>query len=148
MGAGPAVAYRAPVTTPAAPAPVERSFRLWIAAVVVGLVGSALSLATTTAAPTPFAAVSGFVGALIGLLFLGAVVFCALRLRRGENWARMTLAVLGGISAVFTVLGVLLTAGLGVSLGVLSTIVSLLQAALVVAAILFAFQEPANAYFR
>ena len=145
MGAGPVVPYRARVTPPV---PVERSFRLWIAVVVVGLVGSALSLATTTAAPTPGAAVGGFVGALVGVLFLGAIVFCALRLRRGESWARLTLAVLGGISAGFTVLGVLLTAGLGVSLGFLSTIVSLLQAALIVAAILFSFQEPANAYFR
>jgi hypothetical protein len=145
MGAGPGVAYGAPVTPPV---PVERSFRLWIAAVVVGLVGSALALATTTAAPTPGAAVSGFVGAVIGVLFLAAVVFCALRLRRGESWARLALAVLGGISAVFTVLGVLLTAGLGVDLGVLSTVVSLVQAALIVAAILFSFQEPANAWFR
>lgn len=145
MGARPRVPYGAPVTPPT---PVERSFRLWIAVVVVGLVGSGLSLATTTAAPTPLAAAGGIVGALIGLLFLGAIVFCALRLRQGENWARLTLSVLGGISALFTVLGVLLTAGLGVSVGVLSTVVGLLQAALIVAAILFAFQAPANAYFR
>ena len=140
--------YRAAVTSPAPPAPVQRSFVLWIAAVVVGLVGSAFSLATTTAAPTAGAAAGGFVGVVIGLLFLAAIVFCALRMRQGENWARLTLTVLGGVSAVFTVLGVLLTAGLGISLGAVSTIVSLVQAALIVAAILFAFQAPANAYFR
>ena len=132
MGAGPVVPYRARVTPPV---PVERSFRLWIAVVVVGLVGSALSLATTTAAPTPGAAVGGFVGAIVGVLFIGAVVFCALRLRRGESWARLALTVIGGISAGFTVLGVLLTAGLGVSLGVLSTIVSLLQRATILLAL-------------
>ncbi|WP_133251879.1 hypothetical protein [Actinomycetospora cinnamomea] len=136
------------MTTPAPPTPVERSFRLWIAAVVVGVLGSALSFATMPAAPGATAAAGTIVGAIIGLLFLGAIVYCALRLRRGENWARIALTVLGGISAVFTVLGVLLTAGLGVNLGLLSTTVSLLQAALIVAAILFSFQAPANAYFR
>ena len=130
------------------PTPVQRSFQLWIAAVVVGVVGSALSLATTTAAPSPLAATGGFVGVVIGLLFLGVVVYLALRLRAGDHWARLVLTILGGISAVFTVLGVLLTAGLGVSIGAVSTIVSLVQAALIVAAILFAFQGPANAYFR
>ena len=133
---------------PAPPTPVQRSFQLWIAVVVVGVLGSIFSLATATTAPTAFTAASGLVGVLVGLLFLAAIVFCALRLRNGENWARLTLTVLGGISAVFTVLGVLLTAGLGVSLGALSTIISLVQAALIVAAIVFAFQEPANAYFR
>ena len=96
----------------------------------------------------PLAATGGFVGVVIGLLFLGVVVYLALRLRAGDHWARLALTILGGISAVFTVLGVLLTAGLGVSIGAVSTIVSLLQAALIVAAILFAFQGPANAYFR
>ena len=137
-----------PTVTPTPPTPVQRSFQLWIAVVVVGLLGSVLSLATTTAAPSPLAATGGFVGVIIGLLFLAALVYLALRMRQGEHWARLTLTILGGISAVFTVLGVLLTAGLGVSIGALSTIVSLVQAALIVAAILFAFQAPANAYFR
>jgi hypothetical protein len=146
MGAGPrslitgAGPYRARVTPPV---PVERSFRLWIAAVVVNLLGSVVSLVTTP----PVSAISSIVGLVVGLLFLVAVVFLALRLRQGDSWARLTLAVLGGLSAVITVLGLLAGAGLGVGFSALSAVVGFVQAALIVAAILFSFQAPANAYF-
>ncbi|GAA4907827.1 hypothetical protein GCM10023204_11080 [Actinomycetospora succinea] len=141
--------YGDAVPTPTSPpTSVHRSFQLWIAAVVVGVLGSVFSLATSATVPNGYLAAGGIVGVIIGLLFLAALVYLALRMRQGENWARMALAILGGISAVFTVVGVLLTAGLGVSPGGISTIVSLLQAALIIAAIIFAFQAPANAYFR
>ncbi|MDD7965808.1 hypothetical protein [Actinomycetospora lemnae] len=130
------------------PPPVQWSFRLWVAAVVVGVLGSAFSLATAATVPSGFAAGSGIAGAVIGLLFLAALVYLALRMRQGDHWARLVLAVLGGVSAVFTVVGVLLTAGLGVSLGWVSTVLSLVQAALIVAAILCSYQATANAYFR
>jgi hypothetical protein len=133
--------YRARVTPPAA---VERSFWLWIAAVVVNLVGSLVSLVTTP----PVSALSSIVGLVVGVLFLAIVVFLALRLRQGDGWARLTLAVLGGLSAVITVLGLLAGAGLGVGFSALSTVVGFVQAALIVAAILSSFQAPANAYFR
>jgi hypothetical protein len=126
------------------PVPVERSFRLWIAAVVVNLLGSVISLVT---AP-PVSGFSSIIGLVLGVLFLVAVVFLALRLRQGDAWARLTLTVLGGLSAVITVLGLLAGAGLGVGFSALSAVVGFVQAALIVAAILFSFQEPANAYFR
>lgn len=130
------------------PTSVQRSFQLWIAAVVVGVLGSGFSLAASATVRDGYLAAGGIVGVLIGLLFLGALVYLALRMRRGESWARLALTVLGGLSAVFTVVGVLLTAGLGVSVGTTSTIVSLVQAALIIAAIIFSYQTPANAYFR
>ena len=126
------------------PAPVQRSFVLWIAAVVVGLVGSAVSL---VGSPTVGAA-SGVAGLVVGLVFLALFVYCAIKLRQGLNWARLTLTIVGGVSVLFTVLGLLLSAGLGLAFGAVSTIANLLQAALIVAAIIYAFQPPANAYFR
>jgi hypothetical protein len=137
-GAGP---YRARV---APPVPVERSFRLWIAAVGVNLIGSLVSLVTLP----PGSTLSSLVGLGVGVLFLAAVVFLALRLRQGDGWARLTLAVLGGLSAAITVLGLLAGAGLGVGFGAVSTVVGFVQAALIVAAIVFSYQAPANAYFR
>lgn len=130
------------------PTSVQRSFQLWVAAVVVGVLGSVFSLATSATAADGYLAAGGVVGVVIGLLFLAALVYLALRMRLGENWARTALTVLGGISAVFTVVGVLLSAGLGVALGALSTVLSLVQAALIVGAILLSYQAPANAYFR
>lgn len=130
------------------PTSVQRSFQLWVAAVVVGVLGSVFSLATSATATEGYLAAGGVVGVVIGLLFLAALVYLALRMRLGENWARTALTVLGGVSAVFTVVGVLLSAGLGVALGALSTILSLVQAALIVGAILLSYQAPANAYFR
>ncbi|MEJ2863141.1 hypothetical protein [Actinomycetospora flava] len=135
-------------TPTAAPTSVQRSFQLWIAAVVVGVLGSVFSLATSATVPNGLLAAGGIVGVVVGLLFLAALVYLALRMRQGESWARLALAVLGGVTAVFTVVGVLLTVGLGVSLGALSTVLSLVQAALIIAAIIFSFQAPANAYFR
>jgi hypothetical protein len=136
------------VPTPATvPTSVQRSFQLWIAAVVVGVLGSVFSLATSATVPNGYLAAGGIIGVVVGLLFLAALVYLAIRMRGGENWARVALSVLGGVSAVFTVVGVLLTAGLGVSPGGISTVVSLVQAAIIVAAIIFSFQAPANAYF-
>ena len=133
---------------PDPPTPVQRSFQLWIAA------SSSASSAVPSRSRPPRrprarsrrpAASSASSSACSSS---ASLVYLALRLRAGDHWARLALTILGGISAVFTVLGVLLTAGLGVTIGAVSTIVSLVQAALIVAAILFAFQAPANAYFR
>lgn len=126
------------------PTPVRRSFALWIAAVVVGLVGSVVAVLGT---PAPGAA-GGVAGTVVGLLFLGLLVSCALAMRAGRNWARVTLTIVGGVSVLLTVLGLLLSAGLGVAVDAVSTTASLLQAGLTVAAVLLAFRAPANAYFR
>lgn len=143
------VIYGDAVPTPTTPpTSVQRSFGLWIAAVVVGVLGSVFSLATSATVPNGLLATGGIIGVVIGLLFLAALVYLALRMRQGESWARLALAVLGGVSAVFTVVGVLLTAGLGVTVGALSTVVSLVQAVLIIAAVIFSFQAPANDYFR
>jgi hypothetical protein len=127
------------VTAP--PAPVRRSFVLWIAAVVVGLVASGVSLAEAPAAAAP-------TGLVVGLLVLVLFVGCAVALRRGRAWARLVLTVVGGLSVLVTVLGLLLSAGQGVTFGAVSTVAGLVQAALIVAAILSAHRAGANAWFR
>jgi hypothetical protein len=127
-----------------APAPVQRSFVLWLAAVAVGLVGSVVALVED---PTVGAA-GGAAGLVVGLVVLALFVACAVKLRQGLHWARLTLTIVGGISVLVTVVGLLLSAGLGIGFGAVSTIANLVQAALIVAAIISAHQASAGAYFR
>ncbi|WP_285649071.1 hypothetical protein [Actinomycetospora sp. NBRC 106375] len=139
------------MTTPreAPPAPVQRSFVLWIAAVVVGLVGSVIGLVTAPPIPDLPGATAGAVTGLgVGVVFLVLFVIGAVKMRQGRHWARLTLAIVGGISVVFTVLGLLLSAGIGVRAPLVPTIANLVQAALIVAAIILSYQAAANPYFR
>ena len=53
-------------------------------------------------------------GLVLGVVLLVLFVVAAVTMRQGRPWARLTLAILGGSSVVFTVLGLLLSAGLGV----------------------------------
>lgn len=124
------------------PPPVRRSFALWLAAVAVGVVGSVVALVGT---PT---AAGGVAGLVLGMVILALFVWCAFKLREGLSWARLVLTIVGGLSALFSVVGLLLSAGLGVSFGAVSTVANLLQAALIVAAIIYAYQPEASAYFR
>ncbi|MHC1562957.1 hypothetical protein ACR9E3_28695 [Actinomycetospora sp. C-140] len=133
----------------APPAPVQRSFVLWIAAVVVGLLGSVIGFVTAPPIPDLPGATAGAVsGLVVGVVFLVLFVVGAVKMRQGMNWARLTLAIVGGISVLFTVLGLLLSAGIGFSLPLVPTIANLVQAALIVAAIIFSYQATANPYFR
>jgi type III secretory pathway component EscR len=121
------------IVVSAPPAAVRRSFVLWVAAVVVGLVTSAVSLAGGPATVSP-------AGLVVGVLVLVLLVGCAVALRRGRAWARLALTIVGGVSVLVTVLGL--------TFGTVSTVAGLVQAALIVAAILSAHQAPANAWFR
>ncbi|MBA2309402.1 MAG: hypothetical protein H0W01_08935 [Pseudonocardiales bacterium] len=144
-----------------APKEVETAFRLLMANVVIGIIGSILSFATipslvderirTSDLPNVEAAVRTgiIIGVVIGLVILALYIFFAFQMRGGKNWARITLTVLGALSVVFTLIGIgtyssLIATGL---FGVLSVVISLIQLGLVIAAIYFMFRPAANAYF-
>lgn len=153
-----------------APQPVQTSFWLWIAASVIGLVGGIVGLvvgfgaaeqaAGAAASQAPGVPVRGIViGTLIATgvfiaLFVALFVVFAVFMRRGRNWARIVLTVLGAISIVSslpgliggsttTVNGQVIDLGGGPLVAIL-TVVSIL---LTVAAIVFSFLKPANEYF-
>jgi hypothetical protein len=150
-----------------APKEVETSFRLWLAAIAVSLIGSIIAFlsldAITNAAlgqsgldssaltpeVTAAARVGAVIGAVIGLLILALQVAVVFQMRKGRNWARILLAVLGGLSVLFGLLG-LFSAGTTLSigaLGVISLLLSAVQIILIVGAILFMFRGAANPYF-
>ncbi len=153
---------------PAGPAPlrgtrpkeVETSFWLWIASVVLGVVGALITYPqiqqlqadaidqTLAQDPTldravieSAATVGLIVGIVIGLLILAAELVFVFLMRGGRNWARIVLAVLGGLGVLFGLVGL---AGITGSMGA----GSLVQLLLLIGAIVTMFLPAANAWFR
>lgn len=138
------------------PKEVDISFWLWIATVVLGalgvvvmyiqidllraeLVNSLLAQDSTVDRPTVerFATVGSVVAIVIGLVLVGTQLLLVFLMRAGRNWARIVLAVLGGLVVLFGLIGF-----------ALSTLSGLLQLLLLVAAIVTMFLPAANAWFR
>ena len=117
---------------PAGPAPlrgtrpkeVDISFWLWISTAVLGVIGvvvmyiqidqlqaelinSLLAQDSTVDRSTAerFAAVGSVVAVVIGSLFVAAQLLSAFLMRGGRNWARIVLAVLGGLVVVLGLFG-------------------------------------------
>ena len=146
--------------TPASrPKTVDTAFLLWMIIAALGVVSLILQLTIgdefTRAARIsleqqnePFteqdvetiANAAKFFALAIGLLFVGLFLLFAYRMRAGKNWARITLTVLGGLSVVFTLIGL-------ASSDPLTLIIRLADAVLIVAAIYYMFRPDANQYF-
>jgi hypothetical protein len=89
---------------------------------------------------TTFANAAKFFSLVVGLVFIALFLLFAYRMRTGKNWARITLAVLGGLSIVFTLVGL-------ASSDSLALLIRMADAALIVAAIYYMFRPEANQYF-
>ncbi|MGW5862978.1 hypothetical protein ACWFRJ_12495 [Streptomyces sp. NPDC055239] len=88
---------------PAAPPPVHAAFALWITAVVAGFFETVLMVGRLIAEDgTSAGEIAG--GLLLRMTVFSAAVLLAVQLRRGRNWARLTLAaglgVIGTLSLV------------------------------------------------
>lgn len=149
----------------APPDAVEHSYQLWVIALVVGLVGAIVRITLAIVfAPEISASIEASVfqpSVVPGALALGVVVFAvldivvtvvllgfAMKMRAGRNWARTTLTVLGILGLVHALstsfdITTIYRAG-----GVVASVVSLIFGALVVVAMIFAYQPSANAWFR
>jgi hypothetical protein len=150
------------------PVPVPREVRhavtLWVASIIVGLVGGTVSFvlanplaagrsrmqATTTSGLSPaqldtIRNVSFIVGAVFGILFLALEVFFVVKMRAGRNWARIVLTVWFGIG----VAGTLLSFAFQFLLSAMPiTLVSgVLSVALLGFAVRLMYRPAANAYF-
>ncbi len=142
------------------PKEVEISFWLWISTIVLGLVGSvpiffqfdqlraqainqALANEPTLDRSTIESVTTGALvaGAVIGLLLVVAQLLFVFLMRGGRNWARIVLAVLGGLVVLFGLIGFVGTTG-AMGAG------SLLQLLLLIGAIVAMFLPAANAWFR
>ncbi|MDQ4021925.1 MAG: hypothetical protein M3257_09970 [Actinomycetota bacterium] len=142
------------------PKEVEISFWLWISTIVLGLVGSvpiffqfdqlraqainqALANDPTLDRSTIESVTTGALvaGAVIGLLLVVAQLLFVFLMRGGRNWARIVLAVLGGLVVLFGLIGFAGTTG-AMGAG------SLLQLLLLIGAIVTMFLPAANAWFQ
>jgi hypothetical protein len=144
-------------STTKGPAPQRIVIASWliIAAGVVSLISTILSSLNPVAALTPdqraqfessgvspesLGGIFTAVGVVIGLVFAALYVLLALMIRKGKNWARITLTVLAALS----LLGFLL----GLVGGVPGTLLSTLGLLLVVAGAVLCFLKPDSEYFK
>ncbi|HWR46859.1 MAG TPA: hypothetical protein VN327_04445 [Pseudonocardiaceae bacterium] len=140
------------------PKEVEISFWLWIATLVLGVVGAVAAysqinqirantidraLAQNPAANQSMierAATAGFVvGVVLVLLIVAAELVFVFLMRGGRNWARIVLAVLGGLGVLFGLIGLAIGGG---------SVTGLLQLLLLIGAIVTMFLPSANAWFQ
>lgn len=142
----------------APPAEVLTSVKLWFASIIVGLVGGILVFALTdqgasvqtmmetnpgalTESQLQTAVTVGLaVGLVVALIILGLELLFVLKMKAGRNWARIVLAVLAGVSALSSLVG--LTSGF--SMGTAINFVSLV---LLIAAVVYMFRPATKAYF-
>ncbi|HEY3896207.1 MAG TPA: hypothetical protein VGL88_12650 [Pseudonocardiaceae bacterium] len=155
--------YSAPSSIPVRgprPRVVEISFWLWIIDLVIAVIGcvvafSQLDRIRTEAinrilVQTPTldrgsienVATAVLIGTVaVVLLFVIAEIVFVFLMRGGRNWARIVLAVVGGLGVLFEIIGL---AGLTGSMFV----VALAQLLLILGAIATMFAPAANAWFR
>ncbi|QTE28283.1 hypothetical protein [Pengzhenrongella sicca] len=142
----------------APPADVLLSVKLWFASILVGLVGGilvfALSDQTQAIADLRASNASGLtedqiesavtlgitIALVLAVVMLALQVFFVFKMRAGRNWARIVLAILGGLS----ILSSLTSLASAMTVGSAINFVSLL---LLIAAMVFMFRPTANAYF-
>ena len=147
-----------PLPRLAPPAEVLTSVKLWFASIIVGLVGGILVFALTDQSASVRKAMetnpsaltesqlrtAETVGLLVGLVLvlivLGLEVLFVLKMKAGRNWARIVLAVLGGLSALSSLSG--LARGLGAG-----TVINFISMLLLIAAIVFMFRPATKPYF-
>lgn len=137
------------------PKSLDLSVKIWFVAAGLAVLNLILGIATNSAVNAELTARglpsggSNAGGIIFNLLLIGLWVFFVLQMKGGQNWARITLTVIGGIVVVFSVIGLLALSiffAIGF-LGALSGLLSLVNIALLVGAIYFQFRPDANAFF-
>jgi hypothetical protein len=146
---------------PARPKTVDTAYLLWLIAaglaIVANLIGFAIAedIARETAAALGVSdiarATDPSYGSLIFSLLLSVVwILVVMQMRKGANWARIVLTVLGGLSVIaglisLLALGIMFSVGF---LGVISVLLGLVQLAVTIGAIVFMFMSDSNYYFK
>jgi hypothetical protein len=140
------------------PRQLRASFWFWLVAVAAGLFETTLVVIDGTAGEVGSAAEVA-VGVTVRLLAFTGLVYLAVRLRQGPNWARIALAVLyGGFGTLSLVIGPVIWLAEGGSLpdamaaadlgSLLFAVSRLVHLAAIIAALILMFHPAANAYIR
>ncbi|WP_367134601.1 hypothetical protein [Saccharothrix sp. HUAS TT1] len=147
---------------PDRPKSVDTAYLLWLISAGVSIVANLIGFATAEAVAretleamnldtSAAASVQPSYGSLIFSLVLSVVwILVVMQMRKGANWARILLTVLGALSVIAGLLG-LLALGVMFSIGFLGAIQALLglvQLAITIAAIVFMFKSDSNRYFK
>ncbi|RAR41493.1 hypothetical protein [Paenibacillus sp. MDMC362] len=143
----------------AVPSEVFQSFLLWVIAIGAGVFEMALAVIDSISSQTG----SGIVGILTQVaartMMFAVLVYIMIRMLRGKNWARITLALfLGGfgmLSLIIDPIKWLLTGGSlwdvfanADNISILFASSRILHVIAVVAALIFMFRPAANRYFK
>ena len=157
------------------PKSVQTSFQLWMAYLVLGVIGIVVSFLTRdalfdagvqiglegtgfTEADLPAGALDearaqGAAQANISLVFnvivLGLIGAAVVAMRKGRNWARIVLTVVGVLAllgALFLLLGAGLLLAVG-GLGIVAVLIGAVSIGLAIAAMVFMYRPDAKVYF-
>lgn len=146
---------------------MQTAFRLFLAAIVLGLINSVLGFvgasaqidAALAAQPLPpgvsreqfqTIAMAGFIGAAVfGLVLVALEALVVFQMRKGRNWARIVLAIIGALTVVAGLInvGTIAAAFASGGLGILTGLLSIVTLLVTIAAIYYMFRPAANAYF-
>ena len=140
------------------PRQLRATFWFWLVAVAAGLFETTLVVIDATAGEVGSAAEVA-VGVTVRLLAFSGLVYLAVRLRQGRNWARIALAVLyGGFGTLSLVIGPVTLLAEGGSLAdamaaadvgsLLFAASRLVHLAAIIAALILMFHPAANAHIR
>jgi hypothetical protein len=144
---------------PTRPKSVDTAYMLWLIAAGVGILGSLISfvlagdIARETAAAlgvSGVAAEPNYGATIFGLVLQVVWILVVMQMRKGANWARIVLTVLGGLSIIGNLLS-LVAIGLLFSLGFLGVISALfvvVSLVTIIGAIIFMFKSDSNYYFK
>lgn len=139
-------------TTAEPPPAIKTSVNIIWAVVALSVVGTILTFlflddivesagVSLDSSEADAARIGGMVGSVIGLLIFGALwVLLGIFLRKGANWARITLTVLAVLALVFGVIGLL-----GEQPAIF-LVLGILQMALYVALLVFMWRKESSAY--
>jgi uncharacterized phage infection (PIP) family protein YhgE len=167
---GPGWGPPAGVPAPPEPREVTISFWLWVASIVVGVVGAIAAFSMLSGITEQVVAATGgggrnsgavttaitaalVVGAVFGVVLIALELLFTIFMRRGRNWARIVLTIVGGLGVLSAVAGLATGSTTRIDTQVietrspLTTVLSLVQAVLIVVAIVMFFRKPANDYF-
>ena len=145
------------LNTSAQPRDVDMAFWLWVASLLVSLIGQLFGLSATVnglqdsmqgrstqpLSPDALASMAHIffiVIIVVTVLFIALLVFFGVKMRAGRNWARITITVLTVLEALSLVNSLMTTGGL-------EMIASIVSVLLAVAAVVLMFRPDAKAYF-
>ncbi|GGC75359.1 hypothetical protein GCM10011410_30870 [Hoyosella rhizosphaerae] len=136
-----------------------RSFQLWIVSLVIGVISAVVGFLTFDSIRDDLIAdmqeqmpdmsrdqietvvtISNIASVGFYLAILGAILFLVFQMKSGKNWARITLTIVGGINVLLSLLAL---AGGGVG-----SLIQLVSAGVIVAAIVFMYRADAASYFQ